>query len=140
MPTVAFNKLQKFVENLAEKAFNLGSDQLKYAFTNTAPNAATNGVLADLVEVAYTNFSSRNATTSSSSQTTGTYKLVLGDLTITPAVGDLPTFRYVYLYSDTATNKELIGYYDYGVGGVTVLLGDTFVIDNDPSAGVLTNA
>jgi hypothetical protein len=138
MPSVAFNKLQKYIENVHEKAFNLGSDQLMYAFTNTAPNAATNGVLADLVEVSYTNFSSRVATTSSSAQTTGTYKLVLADLTITP-VADLPTFRYVYLYSNTATNKELIGYYDYGAGGITVLFGDTFTIDNDPSAGVFTS-
>jgi hypothetical protein len=132
----ALTKLEKFSENLAEGAFNLGSHTLKYAFTNTAPNNATNGVLADLTELTYTNFSSRNATTSSSAQTSGTYKLVLGDTTITFS-GASGSFRYVYLYSDTATNKELVGYYDYG-SVLSFVSGDQFIIDNDPSTGVLT--
>lgn len=72
----SFNKFQPFVEQLAEKVHNLGSDQIVEALTNTAPNA-TDATLSQITEISYTNFSSRNVTTTSSAQTTGTYKLVL---------------------------------------------------------------
>ena len=35
----SYNKFQPFVEHLAEKVHNLGSDTLKVALTNTAPVA-----------------------------------------------------------------------------------------------------
>lgn len=135
-----FNKFQSFVEAVAEKVHNLGSDQLVVALT-AAANAPvnTNTVLANLTQISYTNISSRNVTTSSSSQTSGTYKLVLTDLVLTVSGGNAAPFRYVVLYNDTATNDELIGWYDYG-SDVTVLNGETFTIDFDGSAGVLTIA
>ncbi|MCC6475111.1 MAG: hypothetical protein IT514_15360 [Burkholderiales bacterium] len=135
-----FNKFQSFVEAVAEKVHNLGSDQLVVALT-AAANAPvnTNTILANLTQISYTNISSRNVTTSSSSQTSGTYKLVLADLVLTVSGGNAAPFRYVVLYNDTATNDELIGWYDYG-SDVTVLNGETFTIDFDGSAGVLTIA
>ena len=132
-----FNKVSNFVESVAEKAFNLGSDSLKIALTNTA-HTATWKYLADLTEVAYTNISARGLTISSSAQTSGTYKLCLADLTLT-ATGAVGPFQYVYIYDDTATNKELIGYYDYG-SAVTLQSGDLFIIDFDNANGVLTLA
>ena len=59
-----YNKFQQFVEDLAHKVHNLGSDQL-VAFACAAANApvATNEVLADLTEISYTNCSTRNITT-----------------------------------------------------------------------------
>ncbi len=129
-----FTKFQPFVEKLAEKAHNLGSDQLKVALTNSAPSAA-NGVLADITEITYTNLSSRNITTSASVQTGGTYKLTLADLVLTAAGGSVGPFRYVVIYNDTATNDELIGYYDYG-SAITLGDGDTFTVDFDGTNGV----
>ena len=134
----SFNKLQPFVEAVAEKKHDLGSDQLVIALTNTAPDA-TDGVLTDLTEISYTNLSSRNITTTSSAQTTGTYKLVLADLVLTASGGAVATFRYVYIYNGTATNDDLIGYYDNG-STVTLGDGDKFTIDFDASAGTLTLA
>jgi hypothetical protein len=133
---VSFNKFNSFVEALAEKVHNLGSDQLKIALTNSAP-VATNTVLANITEISYTNLSSRNVTTGSSSQTSGTYKLVLNDLVLTSSGGTTGPFRYAVLYNDTATNDELIGWYDYGAS-ITLGDGETFTLDFDGSAGALT--
>lgn len=136
-----FQKINSFVENIAEKVHNLGADTLKVALTNTAP-VATNTVLANLTSVLpTTNLSGAtpfNLTVSASSQTSGTYKLVIADLVLT-ATGAVGPFRYIAIYNDTATNKELIGWYDYG-SSITLGSGDTFTIDFDGSAGVLTIA
>lgn len=124
-----FNKQQPFVANLANGVHNLGSNQLMVALTNTAPNASW-GQLSQLTEISYTNFSSRVITTTSSTQTGGTYSLILVDLVLTYSGGSAaPTFRYAYIYDNTSTNKNLIGYYDYGTGGVTLNTGETFTID-----------
>lgn len=133
----SFNKVNSFVEAIAEKVHNLGSDQLVVALTNIA-HTSTWTQLSDLTEVSYANLSSRNITTSTSAQTAGTYKLVLTDLTLT-ATGAVGPFRYIYIYNDTATNDELIGYYDYG-SAVSMVNGDTFTCDFDASNGVLTIA
>jgi hypothetical protein len=133
----AFNKFNAFVEALAEKVHNLGSDQLTVALCASASApVATNSVLADLTQIAYTNLSSRNMTTSSSSQTSGTYKLVLADLVLTASGGSVAAFRYVVLYNDTSTSDNLIGYWDYG-SNVTLADGETFTIDADATTGVL---
>lgn len=129
-----FNKFNSFVEALAEKAHNLGSDQLVVALSNSAPIAA-NAVLTDITQISYTNLSSRNITTASSAQSSGTYKLTLTDLVLT-ASGAVATFRYVIIYNDTATNDELIGWYDYG-SGITMANGETFTIDFDGTNGLL---
>ncbi len=131
-----FNKINSFVELLAEKTFNLGSDSLKVALTNTAHTAGWTK-LSDLTEISYTNCSSRTITTTSSSQTSGLYRLILADLTLT-ASGTVGPFRYIYVYDDTATNKELIGYYDYGAALTLSQPGDTFLIDFDNSNGFLS--
>ena len=134
-----FNKFHSFVEALAEKVHNLGSDQIVVALT-AAANAPvnTNTQLSNLTQIAYTDCSSRNVTTTSSAQTSGTYKLTLTDLTLTSS-GTVGPFRYIVLYNDTATNDELIGWYDYG-SDLTLANGETLLIDFDGSNGVLTIA
>lgn len=132
-----FNKVNSFVEALAEKVHNLGSDTLTIALTNTA-HTSTWTQLSQLTQISYTNLSTRAITTSTSAQTGGTYKLVLTDLVLT-ASGAVGPFQYVYIYNDTATNDELIGYYDYG-SAVTMASGDTFTVNFDDSNGVLTIA
>ena len=132
-----FNKFNSFVEALAEKSHNLGSDTLTVALC-AAANApvATNTVLANLTQISYTNCSTRAITTSTSAQSSGTYKLVLTDLVLTASGGTVGPFRYVVIYNDTATNDELIGWYDYG-SDITLASGETLTIDFDGTNGVL---
>lgn len=121
-----FNKFNAFVADVANKVHNLGADQITVALTNTLPTAA-NSVLANITEIVYTNVSSRNITTTSSTQTGGVYSLVLQDLVLT-ASGAVPTFQYVVIYNSTAAGGPLIGWYDYG-SAVTMANAETFTID-----------
>lgn len=134
------NKFDSFVEALAEKVHNLGSDTLKVMLTNTAP-VAGNTVKANITEISAGNgYTAGGATASvtSSSQTGGTYKLVLADVSWT-ATGSLGPFRYAVLYNDTATNKELIAWSDYG-SSLTLANGEMFTVDFSATNGVLTIA
>jgi hypothetical protein len=136
-----FNKFHSFVEALAEKVHNLGSDTLTVALTNTLP-VNTNTQLSNITQISYTNIQNgtttgRNLAGVTSAQTSGSYKLDANDLVLT-ATGTVPTFRYVVLYNDTATNDELIGWYDYGAA-VDLQNGETFTITWD-AAGILTLA
>ena len=124
----AFTLFECFVEDVAEKVHNLGSDTLTVALTNTAPTAATDDELVDITEIAYANCSARAITTTSSSQTSGVYSLILTDLTLTASGGTVGAFRYAVIYNDTATNDELIGYADYG-SSITLQDGETFDLD-----------
>ena len=136
-----FNKFNSFVEALAEKVHNLGSDTLTVALTNTLP-VNTNTQLSNITQISYTNIQNggttgRDLTGVTSAQTSGSYKLDANDLVLT-ATGTVPTFRYVVLFNNTATNDELIGWYDYGTT-VDLLNGETFTITWD-AAGILTLA
>ena len=134
-----FNKFQQFVEDLAEKVHNLGADLLTIALTAAASApVATNAVLANITQIAYTNLSARVPTITSSIQTAGTYKLILADLVLT-ASGTVAAFRYVVLYNDTSSAplKPLIGWDDYG-SDLILATGETFTIDFDGVGGVLT--
>jgi hypothetical protein len=138
MATLTYNKFQPFVEAVAEKKHDLGADQLVVALTNTAPNA-TDATLSQITEIDYTNCSARDLTTTSSSQTSGTYSLVLQDLTLTATGGSVGAFRYIVIYNDTATNDELIGYYDIG-SNITLADGESYLLDFSEAQTLLTLA
>lgn len=131
-------KFQTFVEQLAEGVHDLGSDSLVLWMSNSAPNAATAATISDISQISYTNASSRAITVTSSSQTSGTYKLVLQDLTITASGGTVGPFRYIGVYNDSAASDQLVGgYYDYGAS-ITLNDTETFTVDFDGSAGFYT--
>ena len=139
-----FNKVNDFVVNAVHN-MDLQTDQIIVALSNTAPasespNPASdgNGILANVTQVSYTNLSSRSVTTSSSTQTGGTYKLVLADITLTSSGGSTGPFRYVYIYNDTVTAPAdpLVGYYDYG-SSLTLNDGDSLTVDFSAANGVL---
>lgn len=136
-----FTKFNTTTLNQGNGKVNYATDTLQVALC-AAANApvATNAVLADLTQISYTNCSSRVLTTTSWSQTGGVAKLIIADLVLT-ATGTVGPFRYIVVYSNTATNKDLIGYIDLGsdqtLDGTTLT---TFTIDFDGTNGVLTNS
>jgi hypothetical protein len=137
-----FNKFHCFVEDLAEKAHNLGADTLKVALSNTSPTASqTTWNTTDHPAPASANGYTAGGNTisiTSSSQTSGTYKLVLADSVFTATAGGIGPFRYAILYNSTASAKP-IGWYDYG-SSITLADGETLTVDFDATTGVLTLA
>lgn len=138
-----FTEINDFLENLAE-AILADTDQFIIALSNTAPGSESsdptadgNGVLANVTEISYTNLSSRDITTTSSSQTGGTYKLVLQDITLSASGGAVAAFRYVYVYSDTPTSPAdpLVCVYDYG-SSLVLADGEDLAIDFDDANGL----
>lgn len=137
----AFVKFYSFTEALAEKKHNLGSDTLKVMLTNTLPSQS-NTVKSDITEIAAGNgYTAGGATitTTSSAQTTGTYKLVLADVTFTASGGAFASARYAVVYNDTAANDELIAYFDYG-SSFALPAGENLLVDFNDSSGFLTLA
>lgn len=130
----SYNKYQPWVDALVE-VVQCATDQFVVALSNTAGDAdATKGTLSQITQVSYTNLSSRNLTTSSSSQTGGTYSLVLADLVLTSSGGTTGPFRYVITYDDTPLSPAdpLVCWHDYG-SSITVGDGETFTYDSSTS-------
>ena len=134
-----FNKFSQFVADVANKVHNLGSDTLKIMLTNTAPTAA-NAVKTDITEISAGNgytAGGNAAALTSSAQSAGLYKLILGNpATWTAAGGSIGPFRYAVLYNSTAASGNLVGYWDYG-SSVTLASGETFTTTLDATNGVL---
>ena len=140
----AYNKINQFVQDLANKAHNLSTDTFKVSLSNTA-TVATNSVYGD---ISANDLSTANgytaggtaATITSSTQTSGTEKWILQSVVFT-ATGAVGPFRYATLYNSTQTTplKPLIAWWDYG-SSVTLANGDTFTVAFDGTNGVLTIA
>ena len=136
----AFKKYQKGVEALVE-GVNAGSDSWKVALSNRTPVVASDATLTDAVEISAGNgytAGGNAASTSSSWQTGGTYKLILtSPSTWTASGGSIGPFQYAILYDSTTNN--LMGYWDYG-SAVTLASGESFTVVLDGTNGVFTVA
>jgi hypothetical protein len=131
-------KFNQYVADVHNGVHNLGGNALMVALLASA-NApvVTKQVLADLVQINYANLSSRAITVRSSLQVSGTYNLILEDLSLS-ATGPVATFRYVVIYNDTPTSPTdpLICYIDNGAD-VTMGSGDVFLIDLSQVSGLI---
>lgn len=129
MPTASFTKFNSFIEGAFETQFNFATDTFRVILSNTAPNAATMSVKADIVEVANGNGYTTNGQAVpivASSQTSGTYTVTVNTtLTWTGSGAGFGPFRYAYMFDDTNATDRLVGAWDYG-SAITVASGETF--------------
>ena len=124
-----YNKFNCFAENVYEGKHNFATAVIKMVFTNVAPSASNN-LLSDITEITAGNGYSAGGIVlpvTSSSQTSGTYKLVASDVTFT-ATGTCGPFRYVVIYDSSSDQNRLIGWYDYG-SSLTLNSGNSLFLD-----------
>jgi hypothetical protein len=136
----SFNKFNCLLEDAFEGKHNFASDTIKILLTNTAP-VATNTIRSQLVEITAQNGYPSGGITlpvSTSAQTSGTYKLVVNDVTLT-ATGTIGPFRYISLYNSTSATNPLICWFDYG-SSLTLNTGESFLFDFDAINGLFTAA
>lgn len=136
MATCVF--FETFALDVLNKVHNFDADTFMLALcaAANAPDAAADGQLSDLTEIAYTNLVGRTVTVSSVAQVGGVATVIVDDFTLEASGGAVATFRYIVLYNDTATNDELVCYYDVG-SNVTLADTQELILDFNGVSGVL---
>jgi hypothetical protein len=123
----AFNKFDCFVEDLAHKQHDLGSDTLgiELVASANAPVASD----TTITPISYANLpDSRQLANVVSGQVGGVYTLSADALILT-ATGTVATFKYVVLVNlSAAAGHQLIGWFEIPAE-VTLLAGKKITID-----------
>lgn len=131
-------KFQNFVEDLIEGVHDFDAHTFKVALTNTAPNA-TDTTLSQITQVSNGNgyTTGGTATTITTSEASGTGKVVGTDVVFTGSGAGFGPFRYAVFYNDTPTSPAdpLISYWDYG-SSISVAASETFTVDFDDTNGI----
>ena len=134
MPTASYVKYTAAIEPLLE-GINAGTDAWKVALAATV-NAADTTFTAGTTDLAtgggYT-AGGNAASTTTATQTAGTYKLVLASPSVWTATGAGFTFRYAILWDSTTSTP--VAYWDYG-SSQAVAAGETVTITLDATNGV----
>lgn len=130
MPSSTFRFYNAYPDALHESRINPTTDVIKIALSNTAQNPA-HAAYSDLsgTLVALTNLTTGHDTlgTVTSTHSTNTTTIDATDHTLTADGGSVGEFQYIIFYSDTASNKDLIGWHDYG-SGLTLADGESLSI------------
>lgn len=127
-----FNKFNDFVLQKNKGTHDFSTHQFKVMLSNIAP-VATNSVKADLTEITAANGYTAGGTavgSTGASQSGGICTVIGNKVTFTATGGTIGPFRYVTLYNNTATNKNLVGWWDYGA---SITLQDTETFDWKPN-------
>lgn len=145
----AGTKFEVFVGDLANKVHDLlGStvgtdiDDYRIYLSNTAPNAATMAVKADLAEIAAGNgyTAGGNSVTPVGARSGGTLTLSGTKVTWTATGGTIGPFQYIVLYNNTPLNDPLICFWNRGAA-LTLQDGESFSVrfsGSDTTGAILT--
>lgn len=108
----------------------------KIALTNTAPDVASDTVLADIAEIAATGgyVAGGYDVQNDLSRTGNTTSLLGTDITITASGGAIGPFRYLVLYNDTSTGDRLVSVTDNGASQ-SIVDGNSYIIDIGATLG-----
>ena len=143
----SYTKIPDWTDRLVESA-NFDTDNFSIALSNTAPasespNPTTdgNGVLANVTQISYANYSDtltadRRLEGTAGTSTGGVYKFDAENFTITASGGAIAGWRYLYVFDDTLASDPLVAVFDYG-STLTLASGDSAAI-NINAAGVFT--
>ena len=135
-----YSKYLDFTEQLVRGVHDFDAHVFKVALATGVPDN-TDVSKSDVTEVAngdgYT--TGGNTTTIGISEATGTTTVTATDPTAWTASGAGITFRYAFLYNDTATSPAdaLIAYWDNG-SNTTVTSGNTLTVDFSATLFTLT--
>lgn len=151
-----YTKVNNFVADLCNGGgLNLSTDTLKLGLTNSAPSASDTDVntstspdtlisTSSASEIASGNGYTEGGTAitiTTASQAGGTYTLAGNQVVFTASGGTMATFRYIYLYDNTAGaagTRPLIAWWDYGAGGLSLADGDSLTVKfNNASPGTI---
>jgi len=148
MAASAWRTYRDFKTALGLKKIQLATDTIKIALFLEASNAGD----VDLATAEYATLTNQHAnangyTTGGKTvaatwnEAAGTLTFDVADPTVWTATGGSIIFRFLVLYSDTATNKDLIAYClaDTAPADITVTVGNTLTITIHVS-GVFTMA
>ena len=143
MPSSTLTTFDDLSLQLGKAVHNFTTHTIKVALSNTAPNAATNTVLADITQIAnsggYVGGAGGGYTLAGVTYTVaaGVSTLTHTDHVITATGGSIGPFRYAVYYNDTpaAPADPLIGWVDYGSA---LTLQDTETLTLDQTTGILT--
>ncbi len=119
MATVTLQNFDCLTEYVANAVVNFGSHSFKMALTNTAPNIATNTILANISQIAngggYT-AGGFPVTITGVSRTGSLTKITIEDKLFTASGGNVADFQWVVLYDDSTTSPvdALVGFLNLG--------------------------
>ena len=134
MTTASYVKYTAAIEPLLE-GINAGTDAWKVALASTVNVADTTFTpgTTDLATGGGYTAGGNAASTTTATQTAGTYKLVLASPSVWTATGAGFTFRYAILWDSTTSTP--VAYWDYG-SSQAVAAGETVTITLDATNGV----
>jgi hypothetical protein len=118
-----YSKVNDWLEYLVKNA-NLDTDTFRIALSNTAPQDEVlnplddgNGVLANVTQISYLNYSDDLNTPRTLDNVTATYEggaltFTASNFEIVASGGDIADFRYIYVYDDTIAGDPLVAVWD----------------------------
>lgn len=124
----AFNRFNCFILDVGLKKHDLDGDTLKVLLSNTAP-VVTNTVKTDITEISagsgYTagGYDVQGVWTQSS----GVAQLACTNVVVAASGGSIGPFQYAVLYNDTASSKNLIGWWPVNTA-ITVAAGEAYTL------------
>jgi len=129
-----FNKTNAFRESLVE-GVNSGTDTWRVILSNSAPTASTTNraSASELTTTGGYTVDGNTCSITSSTQSAGTYKLVLASPATWTGSGAGFTVRYALLWNQTA--DIIAGWWDYNSSQL-VATGETFAVSLDGTNGV----
>ena len=135
-----YNKFLQFTKDLIDGVHDFDAHTFKVMLTNSAP-VNTNTVKANLTDISAGNgyTAGGSTTTITTSTSSGTAKVTGTDIVFTASGGTIGPLRYAVLYNDTASDKPLIAWWDYG-SSITLNDQETLTVDFDGTNGILTVA